>query len=153
MLNIWIKASVSAMLSPPPIMPEIKAGVKWYNMLDTKWPISEVGIRISVYLNKLNSTSSAAGGVTLYRPHMNPDPTNLTGMKPDGTRAIGFRENVLKANLGSKTWSTYFSGKSWTTSYDFSNAKYQKEVDIIAIYTNANGVNFMLTILEADWLK
>ena len=74
-------------------------------------------------------------------------------MKPDGTRAIGFRENVLKANLGSKTWSTYFSGKSWTTKYDFTDTKYQKEVDIIAIYTNANGVNFMLTILEADWLK
>jgi len=122
-------------------------------VVDTLPMYTYIRIKGTVYLNKLNSTSSASGGVTLYRPHMNPAPTNLTGMKPDGTRAIGFRENVLKANLGSTTWSTYFSGKTWSTSYTFTDTKYQKEVDIIAVYTNANGVNFMLTILEADWLK
>ena len=54
MLNIWIKASVSAMLNPPPIMPAINVGRKWYNILDTKCPINDVGTNIVEYLNRLN---------------------------------------------------------------------------------------------------
>ena len=54
MLNICSSISVSIILNPPPITPAIKAGRKWYSMLETKCPISEVGTSITAYLNRFN---------------------------------------------------------------------------------------------------
>ena len=55
MLNICSSTSVNMVLSPPPTKPAINAGRKWNKIFDTKWPISEVGTSIIVYLNRLVS--------------------------------------------------------------------------------------------------
>ncbi len=91
----------------------------------------------------------AADGVVLYRPHMNASASGLASIKPDGARAVGFRANVIEANVGS-AWGNYFNNASWTTSV---NASQPVEVDITAVYTNATSVNFIVTLLEANWLK
>lgn len=91
----------------------------------------------------------ASDGVALYRPHMNPSASGLASIKPDDARAVGFRANAIEANVGS-AWGSYFNNASWTTSI---NASQPVEVDITAVYTNATSVNFIVTLLEANWLK
>ena len=116
--------------------------------VDTLANYTYVRIKGTVYLNKY-SASSVADKVALYRPHMNGSVSDLASIKPDGTRAVGFRENVLTANIGD-AWTKYFT-TAWSTSTSSSASKSQT-VDIIAVFTGSNSINFQLTILEASWL-
>ncbi len=96
----------------------------------------------------MNTYNSAGDGVILYRPHFNASATGLSGIKPDGTRAVGLRANMLDENLGS-TWSDYFGKYIGSTKYPGT----QMEVDFYAVYTATNKYNFQITILESNWLK
>ena len=116
--------------------------------VDTLANYTYVRIKGTVYLNKY-AASSVADKVALYRPHMNAKVSDLASIKPDGTRAVGFRENVLTANIGD-AWTNYFT-TAWSTSTSSSASKSQT-VDIIAVFTGSNSINFQLTILEASWL-
>ena len=39
--------------SPPPIKPAKNAGMKWYNILQTKWPNTDAGSIIKMYLKSV----------------------------------------------------------------------------------------------------
>ena len=108
-------------------------------------------IKGEVCLNRYRA-QDANGNVTLYRPHM--VYTGVSGasdIKPDGTRAVGFRENALVANIGS-AWENYFSGSTWENNAGPSmNSK--KKVEIVCVLTGINRYNYQVTVLEAKWLK
>jgi len=118
---------------------------------DTIKMYSYFTIKGEVCLNRFRAQDSN-GNVTLYRPHM--VYTGVSGasdIKPDGTRAVGFRENALVANIGS-AWDNYFSGSTWENNAGPSmNSK--KEVEIVCVLTGINRYNYQVTVLEAKWLK
>lgn len=94
-----------------------------------------------------NSYGSNSDSIPLHRFHMNKSASNLAGMKPDGTRALGLRQNMLEANVPSAV-TTYFDPVIGTATYPGVKGNY----DFYAVVTSVNGVNFQLTILESDWL-
>ena len=79
---------------------------------------------------------------------MNPNANGLNSIKTD-SRAVGWRQNALEANVGTK-WTNTFKSPGWTTSV---NATKVINVDLIAVYTNATSVNYILTTLEEDWIS
>lgn len=107
-----------------------------------------VHIKGNLFLNAYQSSSS---GPLLYRPYMNGAASGLSGIKPDGKRAIGLYENMLTANVGT-AWEDYFTTEWTTASVAVSNGRVQ-EVDIYAVFTNANSANYHLTVLDASWLR
>ena len=94
----------------------------------------------------MNYYAKADDKVDLHRPHFNKSASELAQIKPDGARAIGFRENMLVENTGN-AWETYFGSAIGSTKYP-GNAF---EADFYAVYTSVNGVNFMMTVLDASW--
>ncbi len=102
-------------------------------------------IRISgtVYLNDY------AGGkdkITVSRIHMNSAANSLTTMKPDETRCVDFRDNVMTANLG-VNWRGYLDNFESVTTYPGAAVT----VDMYALYTGANSVNYDLVVLDESW--
>lgn len=118
---------------------------------DTIKMYSYFTIKGEVCLNRYRG-QDANGNVTMYRPHMvYTGVTGASSIKPDGTRAVGFRENALVANIGS-AWDNYFSGCTWENNAGPSmNSK--KKVEIVCVLTGMNRYNYQVTVLEAKWLK
>lgn len=95
-----------------------------------------------------NTYAKASDGVVLHRFCMTSSGTSLSKMKPDGVRAVGFRQNTLEANAP-MAMTTYFDEVFGSTSYPGNKAN----LDFYAVLTATNSVNFQLTILENDWMK
>ncbi|MBR5139688.1 MAG: C40 family peptidase, partial [Clostridia bacterium] len=94
-----------------------------------------------------NTYTKAGDGVLLHRFSMNSSATSLDYIKPDGKRAVGFRENVIKANTPA-----LMSG-SFAEAFGATNYPGKKTtVDFYAVITATNGVNYQLTILETNWV-
>ena len=94
-----------------------------------------------------NSYSKATDGVPLHRFSMNSSASKLDHIKPDGARAVGFRENVIKANTPA-LMSGSFADAFGTTTYPGKKTT----VDFYAVVTATNNVNYQLTILETNWV-
>ena len=98
------------------------------------------------YIQRLTNSSD---GIYLYRPHMNGSATTYTGqtgIQPDGSRALGFRAPMLTNNVKS-AWSSYY-GKD-ASGYPGK----ELDLDIYCVVTKINSINYILTILEGDWIK
>ena len=106
-----------------------------------------VRLKSTVCLNYYKATD-ANGHVPLYRPHMNYNASDVNSIKPDGARAVGFRDTMVQHNVGD-AWDNYFD--TWDSSTSGSKDNKQA-IDIVAIFTSANSINFQLTVLEANWL-
>ncbi len=102
-------------------------------------------IRISGTLY-LNDYAGGADNITVSRIHMNSAASSLTTMKPDGTRAVNFRDNVMTANLG-VNWRSYLDNFESVTTYPGTAVT----VDMYALYTGANSVNYELVVLDESW--
>lgn len=94
----------------------------------------------------INSYYAAADSVPLHRFGMSSSITSLSAMKCDG-RAVGFRQNVLEANVPA-AMTSYFDRAFGTTTYPGN----KRSVDFYAVVTATNIYNFQLTILESGWL-
>lgn len=98
------------------------------------------------YIQRL---TNSADDIYLYRPHMNASATTYKGqdgMQPDGSRALGFRAPMLTNNVKS-AWSSYY-GKD-QSGYPGKAL----DLDIYCVVTKINSINYILTILEGDWIK
>ncbi len=85
----------------------------------------------------------------IYRPHMNANATDLTGIKPDASRALAFRGPVLRANISDEAWADY---KTTVGHYPAKhNDVHEMELDVYCVLTKNNYYNFILTPLEDDW--
>ena len=116
--------------------------------MDSLSAYTYVRIKGNVFLNTYKSSSNAT---LLYRPYMNGAATALSGIKPDGVRAIGLYENMLTANLGT-AWEDYFT-TDWTNASVAVSSGRVQEVDIFAVFTNASDTNYHLTVLDPSWLR
>ncbi len=126
---------------------ELEDWYEWKQLFDPTTIQAYTYIKITgkVYLN----TYVANDGVAIIRVTANGAGTNLEGIKPDGKRALGFRQNVIEANLG-ENWRDYFCYPEDCPSKNFPG--YEKQVEITAIVTCTNSVNYQLTVLCADWV-
>jgi len=93
-----------------------------------------------------NTYMKASDSVPLTRFHMLSTASGLTAAKPDGTRAVGLRHNMLDVNV--KSAYEYFDGL--LTATDFPGV--QANVDFYAVLTATNSVNYQLTIIDPSWL-
>ncbi len=83
-----------------------------------------------------------------FRFHMNASASKAADIKPDGTRAVCLRDNVMSENLG-EDWQNLFYGINNSASYPgaaFSGT-------FTAIYTGANGTYFQLTVPEEGFAE
>ncbi|MBQ9778364.1 MAG: DUF11 domain-containing protein [Clostridia bacterium] len=94
-----------------------------------------------------NTYAKAADGVVLHRFSMSSAAVNLSKMKPDGTRAVALRQNMLEANVPT-AMTTYFDEILGSTSYPGKKGT----VDFYAVVTATNSVNYQLTILDPSWM-
>ena len=94
-----------------------------------------------------NTYCKASDGVPLHRFSMNQNAGSLTHMKPDGTRAVALRQNMLEANVPA-AMTTYFDELAGSTKYPGNKGT----VDFYAVVTATNSVNYQLTILESGWM-
>ena len=126
---------------------ELEEWYEWKNLFDASKLQAYTYIKIigRVYLNSY----TANDGITIIRVSANGAGTSLAGIKPDGQRALGFRQNVLEVNLGDN-WRELFSYPEDCPSKNFPG--YEKQVEITAIVTSANSVNYQLTVLCDDWV-
>ena len=94
-----------------------------------------------------NTYTPSSENISILRFHMNSAASSLSTMKPDGTRALGMRENMLAANAPD-AWTKYFKDVVDKTGYPGTKGTF----DFYAVVTSTNGVNYQITILENDWL-
>ncbi len=94
-----------------------------------------------------NTYCKATDGVPLHRLCMTSKGINLSSIKPDGTRAVGMRQNMLEANVPA-AMTTYFDEFVGSTSYPGKKAA----MDFYAVVSATNNLNFQLTILDDTWL-
>jgi hypothetical protein len=94
-----------------------------------------------------NTYTGASDNILLYRVHMNSLADGLAGIKPDGTRALGLRRNMLEANVPDAI-NKYFKDVIGNSKYPGNDCN----LDFYAVVTSTNIYNYQLTILEDDWL-
>jgi len=104
-------------------------------------------IKISgkVFLNSFTGNDN----VVIHRVHANAGATTLVNIKPDAARAAGFRQNVLEQNIGDD-WRNLFSYQQDSVSKIYPGD--DVNVEIVAIVTATNSVNYQLTVLRRDWV-
>ena len=100
-----------------------------------------VKLKGTVYSNRYLKGSD---GIHISRVHANPSGSEIKKLKPDGTRSVSIRDNILTANVGEDALA--FFGSS--TSYPGSTVSAD---EITCIFTGANPSYFQLTILDMDW--
>ena len=83
---------------------------------------------------------------TYHRIHNNHTAESSTDIKPDGTRAVSFLDDVMTANLGTD----WFDLLDITQSSELSEAKVKKE--IYAVYIGGNKSYYQLVILDNSWI-
>ena len=114
---------------------------------DTAQTYTYIKLSGTVYANRYVNTSTTSDGVMMSRVSMNSAATKVANIKPDGTRCVSFRDNVMEANLGA-AWEPYFQNLSSTGKYP-GDTMLTKEV--ICLFTGANPSYFQLTILDEGW--
>lgn len=126
---------------------ELEEWAEWKKVFSPNTLQAYTYVRIvgKVYLN----TYTANDGISIIRVTANGAASALKEIKPDGARALGFRQNVLEQNLGEK-WRELFDYPEDCPSKTFPG--YEKQVEIVAIVTATNSVNYQLTVLCADWV-
>ena len=111
---------------------------------ETLSPYTLVHFKGKFYFNEYAANSDS---IPIYRFHMNASASNLKTIKPDGTRALGLRHNMLEENVPAAL-SVYFNRVIGHDSYPGTSGTF----DFYAVVTGVNSVNFQLTILDPSWL-
>lgn len=91
---------------------------------------------------------SGSDGVSVSRIHLNENATGVSGIRPDGTRTVSLRDNVMAANLGPDWSSLFFDQIPDSGNYPGTKLKGK----LIALYTGGNNYYFQLTVLDASWV-
>ncbi|MCM1042700.1 MAG: NlpC/P60 family protein [Corallococcus sp.] len=95
----------------------------------------------------INRYTGGSDGVDVYRLHLNKDATALAGIKPDETRSVSLRANVMEQNLGADWKQNLFDEEpSGYPGSAFSGS-------ITAVFTGGNGLYYQLTVLESSFIS
>lgn len=127
---------------------ELSSWTQWKNLFvaETFEAYTYIKITGKVFLNTYVSKDE----INIHRIHANAAATTLVHIKPDSARALGLRQNSLEANIGTD-WRNLFDYQTDSGSKVYPGE--EKDVEIIAVVTSFNSVNYQLTILSADWVK
>ena len=97
-----------------------------------------------IYFNKYSSGSDK---IVVYRPHLNGAASDLAGIKPDGTRSISLRDNVMTQNLGADYRDLFFDSEP----SGYPGVKFHGS--ITALYIGGNGLYFNLVIMDESFVE
>ena len=118
------------------------AGMQSLFNVDTLRPYTLVALTGTMYLHYYAGSDTGN-----YRIHMNGEGTADSDIRPDGTRALCLRGNVMEHNLGADWLSELFGVENVT---DYPGACV--EGTVYAIYTGANSSDLQLTVLDPSWI-
>jgi len=96
-----------------------------------------------------NRYKSSGDNVMMSRVNMNDGATKVANIKPDATRCVSIRDNVMDANLGDG-WNVYLDSPSTTSKYP-GNAMFTTE--LMCLFTGANSAYYQLTVLDMSWFN